>query len=291
VIARSGAVAVAALALLPLAAFGAPRRWSAFVLGGSLAVLALMLLPELFVRLSDVVSLSQSRRAAGFVFFAFAFAGGAVVLARWLRYAVLPVALVAGIAVQREFPGDFTLKLENGGGPGVVTWFALVGGAVGLVATVVLARRSDFPRRRDLLAAAAALLFVLPIGVHAAENWTPSPERRPSPLTAGLVRALREDVPERAIVFSDLETSYRIGAVAPVYVAAGPPAHVADTEPNRPYERRLDVMRFFRTGDLSIPQRYGAGWLVLDRRRFDTEAKLEGPRRVYADGRYVLYRL
>jgi hypothetical protein len=291
VIARSGAVAVAALALLPLAAFGAPRRWSAFVLGGSLAVLALMLLPELFVRLSDVVSLSQSRRAAGFLFFAFAFAGGAAILARWLRYAVLPIALVGGIAVQREFPGDFTLKLENGGGPGVVTWFALVGGAVALVATVVLARRSELPRRRDLLAAAAALLFVLPIGVHAARNWTPSDERRPSPLTAGLVRALRGDVPVGAVVFSDLETSYRVGAAAPVYVAAGPPAHVANTEKNRPYDRRLDVIHFFRTGDLAIPRRYGAGWLVLDRSRFDVEDKLDGPRKVYADRRYVLLRL
>ena len=289
VVGRSGAVAVAALALLPLAAFGARRRWSAFVLGGSLAVLVLLLVPELFVRLSDAVSLSQSRRAAAFLPFAFAFAGGAAILAAWFRWAVLPAALAAGIALQLAFPGDFTRRLEGEGGPASLTWFALAAGAVALVASVGLARRGERPRRRrELLAGLAALLFVLPVGVHAARNWTPSERRPPSPLTPGLVEALRDEVPEGAIVFSDLETSYRVAAAAPIYVAAGPPAHVADTEENRPYERRLDVLRFFRTGDLAIPRGYGAGWLVLDRRRHEREV---GADRVYADGRYVLYRL
>ena len=72
-------------------------------------------------------------------------------------------------------------------------------------------------------------------------------------------------VPRGAIVFADLETSYRIAAYAPVYVAAAPPAHVADTGTNRPHERERDVVRFLRTGDLAIPRRYGAGWLVLAR--------------------------
>jgi hypothetical protein len=95
-------------------------------------------------------------------------------------------------------------------------------------------------------------------------------------------------VPERAVVYSDLETSYRIAAYAPVYVAAAPPSHVADTEENRPYARRRDTIRFFETGDLSIPGEAGADWLVVDRSRFGLATSLE---EVYADGRYTLYRL
>ena len=52
------------------------RRWAAYVLGGSLAVFAITLVPWLFTPFSDVVSLSQARRLAGFLPFAFALAGG-----------------------------------------------------------------------------------------------------------------------------------------------------------------------------------------------------------------------
>ncbi len=93
-------------------------------------------------------------------------------------------------------------------------------------------------------------------------------------------------MPKGAVVFSDLETSYRIAAEAPVYIAAAPPSHVADTEKNRPYARRAQNIRFFRTGDLAIPRRAGAGWLVLDRNRFDIAPQLDS---VYRDGRYTLY--
>ena len=71
-----GAVAVAALLFVPLAGLALRRRWAAYVLGGFLAVAAVMLVPLLFVPFSDLVSLSQSRRAAGFWPLAFAFAGG-----------------------------------------------------------------------------------------------------------------------------------------------------------------------------------------------------------------------
>jgi hypothetical protein len=82
VFARAGAIAIAALLLVPLAGFAARRRWAAYVVGGSLAVFAVMLLPWLFAALADLVSISQARRAAGFLPFAFAFAGGMGVLAR-----------------------------------------------------------------------------------------------------------------------------------------------------------------------------------------------------------------
>jgi hypothetical protein len=74
--ARTGAVAVAALVAVPLAGLARHRRWAAFVLGGTLVVAALTLVPPFFTTFSDVVSLSQARRVVGFVPFAFAFAGG-----------------------------------------------------------------------------------------------------------------------------------------------------------------------------------------------------------------------
>jgi hypothetical protein len=245
-----------------------------------------VLVPELYVRLSDAVSLSQSRRAAGFVPFAFALAGGAAVLAARLGPLVLPGALAAGVALQLAYPGDFAGPPDDGAGPGLATWLAIGGGAAALA--VALAVRPRGRDCREALALAAAALFVAPIVVHAAWSWSPSEVRPASPLTPGLVDALREEVPKGAIVFSDLEASYRIAAAAPVYVAAGPPAHVADTNDNRPYERRDDVIRFFARGELAIPRRYGAGWLVVDRRRWDVRPRA---RVVYSDGRYTLYRL
>jgi hypothetical protein len=101
-----------------------------------------------------------------------------------------------------------------------------------------------------------------------------------------LLAALRSEVPKRSIVFSDLETSYRISAFAPLYVAAAPPAHVADTVANRPYSRRLSVIRYFAGGDPAILDRYHADWLVVDRDRFDVKPKWT---LVYEDPRYALY--
>ena len=140
VLGRSGSVAVAALLCIPLAGLALRRRWAAYVLGGSLAVLVLMLVPLLFVPFSELVSLSQARRASGFLPFAFAFAGGIVVLTWFLRFLVLPLALAAGIALQLLYPGDFGYRLQDGGPP-LATWFALVGGGVALVVGLVLQRR------------------------------------------------------------------------------------------------------------------------------------------------------
>jgi hypothetical protein len=286
VLARGGSVAVAALALVPLAFFASRRRSGQLVLGGTLAVLALVLLPEPFTRLADAVSLSQARRAAGFLPFAFAFAGGLVVLAAVLRALVVPLALLAGIVLQLAYPGDFGYRLEEGG-PAAVVWIAAFGGLVAFAAALV--RRVDLGSRAGGLAALGAAAFVLPVAVHAAWNWGPLETRPGKVLTPGLVEALRREVPERAVVFSDLETSYRVAAFAPVYVAAAPPAHVADTSENRPDERAADVQRFLRTGSLVIPRRYGAEWLVVDRRQNRVPAGLGLP--VYRDARYSLYRL
>ncbi len=297
---RSGSVAVAALLCIPLAGLALRRRWAAYVLGGSLAVFALMLVPLLFVPFSEVVSLSQARRAAGFLPFAFAFAGGLAVLAGLVRFLVLPLALGAGIALQVLYPGDFGYRLQQGG-PALATWFAVVGGTLALIGGLVLEQhkrsRSGSVEREEgesvvptqsLLVALAAALFVLPVALHAAGNWSPSDSRLPSPLTPGLVEALRDNVPEADVVYSDLETSYRIAAYAPVYIAAAPPSHVADTKENAPYDRRLANIEFFAEGDLAIPRDAGAGWLVVDRNRFELDLPLD---EVYSDERFSLYRL
>ena len=283
---RGGAIAVAALALIPLAALAPLRRWAAFVLGGSLVVLALTLTAFLFPPFADVVSISQARRVAGFLPLPFAFAGGVLLIAQVLRLAALPVALAGGIALQLAFPGDFGYRLEDGGPP-IVTWVAALGGAAAL-ALAALVRWQGIAERRERIAGVAAGLFVLPIAVHGLANWEERPESRSHRLSPGLVEALRSKVPERGVVFSDLETSYRIGALAPVYVAAAPPAHVADTEDNRPYERRDDVNEFLVSGDVAIPRRYGARYVVIGRRRFDTRPR---GRELYKDDRFVLYRV
>jgi hypothetical protein len=285
--ARTGAIAVAALVLTPLAALAARRRWSALVLGGMVVVLALELSSFLFPRFSDLVSLSQSRRAAGFVPFAFALAGGAAVLTRALRMLVLPVALAAGIVLQQVYPGDFELHYVHGG-PALATWIALWGGSAGIIAAIVLARRGKGAYERPgLLAGLAVALFVLPVAVHGFAHWNEGSKQDANALTAGLVQFLRSRVPERSVVYADLETSYRISAYVPVYVANAPPTHVADTKANDPAGRRAAWLEFRRTHNLAIPRHYGAGWIVL---RGDEQAG-PGARLVYRDGRFRVYRL
>jgi hypothetical protein len=281
---RPGAVAIAALLAIPLAALASRRRWAAYVLGGSVAMCTVLLLPDLFTRFSDAVSLSQARRAAGFLPLAAALAGGAAVLARLLSWWALPVALAAGIGLELAYPGEFTYAFRHGA-PAFVAWVALGGGVVALVAAAVLGRRGTLDDRGPLCAGIAAV-FVLPVIVFGFGHWTTA-AFEPTPLTAGLVRQLR-DVPAGSVVFSDDSTSYWLASVAPLYVASARPGHVADTKQNRPYERRDDTDRFGRTGDLTIPERYHADYLLIRRDRWKRVPALK-LHRVYADRRYVLY--
>jgi hypothetical protein len=281
VLMRSGAVAVAAILLFPLAALAARRRWAAYVAGGSIAVLVVLLVPLLFTALADLVSISQARRAAGFLPFAIAFAGGLGVLSRVAGPLLPPAALVAGIALQVAYPGDFDYLLDNGA-PGLIVWVALAAGLVGLA--VGLVRRGE---PLEAPAALAAALFLLPVVVAGAAKWTPV-ESSGLVLPRALVETVRDVVPAGAIVYSDPETGYRLAALAPVYIANAPPGHVADTEQNRPYQRARDARRFLATGDLSIPADYGADYLVVDRRRLRQDFDLP---RLYRDERFTLYRL
>jgi hypothetical protein len=257
---RTGAVAIAALVLAPVAVVAARRPWGALVLGGTVVILGLMLIPELFVRFSNAVSLSQSRRAAGFVPFAFAFAGGLALLARSVW--VLPFALAAGIVLERKWPGDFAYGLHHGG-PGTVTWFALIAGAAALVFGIVLAR--DRPRERYGLAALAAVLFVLPVAVHGFRHWSPLNPTDPGALSPTLLAQVKR-LPQGAVVIASPATSYEILAAAPVYAVAAPVPHVANTRANNPAARIADVQRWLATNDPSIPRRYGASWAVRNGR-------------------------
>jgi hypothetical protein len=285
VVMRNGAIAVGALALVPLAALALRRRWAALVIGGTIAILALVLVQQAFTPFSNAVSLSQSRRIVSFLPLAFALVGGIAILARFLRWGVVPAALVAGVVLQQLWPGDF-IGEPSLAEPGVVAWVALAAGAAGLLVMAVVGPRTPL-ERPGVAAFAATLAFLVPTTAHGLADWTTQSAADRYALTPGLVEALRTQVPRGAVVFADLETSYRISAYAPVYVAAAPPAHVADSGKNRPHERRADVLTFLRTTDLAIPRRYGATWLVLAR----GEKRVPGLHAVYGDRRFALYRI
>jgi hypothetical protein len=258
---RSGVVAVAALLLLPVAGLALRRRWGAFVLGGSLLVLVLLEVPWLFVHFSDAVSISQSRRAAGFAPLPFALAGALALVAR--RLFVLPLALVAGIVLQRLWPGDFEYGLRHGG-PALATWIALGGGALALV--LGLALRPREPREHHLLGAAAMLCLVFPVLVHGVWHWSDDFKADPDGLSPRLVHNLRTKVPKGSIVLAPLKTSYRVAAEAPVYVVGMPVVHVANTKANDPYGRARAVRHWVLTNDPSVAQRYGATWQIRNGR-------------------------
>jgi hypothetical protein len=234
-----------ALLLIPLAGLAARRRWSAYVVGGSLAVFAVMLVPLLFTTLADFVSISQARRAAGFLPFAFAFAGGLGVLSALLGRVLLPFALLAGIALQVFYPGDFEYMLDDTA-PAWIVWFAVAGGLVALVLGLI--------RRRPPLEAPAALaaaLFLIPVVIAGLWNWDRAPASPNAALSPGLVSAVRENVSTGSIVYSDQETSYRLAASRRCSCVA-PRARRGH---GRSAVRACSgARRFLRTGDLSIPE-------------------------------------
>ena len=287
---RAGAIAVAALLLLPLAVFAHRRLWGAFALGAMLATLVIALLPFVFPHFADAVSISQARRIIAFSPRPFVLVGGALVLAGFLRLALLPVALVAGIALQLAYPGDFGAPYRFvDGGPRLLAWIAFGAALAALVAAALFGRRIPEIQGSPVVAAAAVVLFLIPVAAHGYSHWTRSPTARLG-LPQKLVAAVRAHVPVGDVVFSDSLTAYELGAFAPVYVNAAPTSHVADTRANRPTARVRDVRRFFRdAGPLSIPRRYGAHWLLVDRTRVG-KVRFRLPR-VYVGSRYVLYRL
>jgi hypothetical protein len=255
-----------------------------------LAALAVSLLTFVFPHLADAISISQARRLVGFSPRALVLAGCALVLARLLGVLVIPVALAAGLVLQWRVPGDFGFPYRHAhGGPAWLTWlsFGAAGGA--LLAGAVAGRRLPQLERDGPLAATAVALFVLPVAIHGFSTWS-RPASNYAPLPPAVVQALRERVPQRAVVFTDPQTGYELVASLPVYVNSTPPVHSSSTRANHPTRRAREAERFFQQGGpLSLLHGYGAGWLLVDRTR-------DGDRRfpllrAYADGRYVLYRV
>ena len=275
VLTRAGPVPLAALCLVPLALFAMRRRWAALVLGGTLVVLAVLLSDVLFPRFVDAVSLSQARRLAGFLPLAFGLAGGAAVLSRVLSWAVLPLGLAAGGALEWAWPGDFGYRFEEGG-PTLPVWIALGGSLGAVVLGLLLRSRLPTLERADWLPAAACVLFVVPLVF--TSGW-----ERPQPhqeLTPELRVALDLLVRPGDVVLSDPETSYWIAASAPVYVAVSAPTHVGDTKANRPYERVEEWQDFVRNG--RFPDTYD--WVVLDSKR----VRATCAPKLFSGGRYTL---
>jgi hypothetical protein len=280
----AGPVVIAGLALLPLAALAARRRWGAYAVGGMLACLAVLLVPDLFTRLSDLVSISQSRRLALFLPVPFAIAAAAVVVGR-ARLAGVALALGGGIALELVYSA-------GAAGPVWPLWVAVVGGLAGIAVSVLRPIRLE-PTR---WAAFAVLAFVVPILVGGLRDL----EREDAPdayaLTPGLVSALR-GLDDDSVVLAPVQTSYRVAAFAPVYVAAMPAPHVANTEANLPFRRQRDAIKFFSRGKLddaerrATLERYGAGWLLVDKRAFYPKEFANELPQVYEDGRYALYRV
>jgi hypothetical protein len=290
---RNGSVAVAALLLAPLALVARRRRWSALVLGGTVAILGIELWPLVFPHFSDAVSLSQSRRASGFIPMAVALAGGAALVSRYSRTLAIVGGLVVGIWLQVAYTGDFGLRAPRTE-PAWVVWFALYGGIAALVIGTLLAWRRPTParsgaRQRGITTAFAVLLFVLPIAVHGFSYWSPQTKRDNAALTPGLIHFLRRDVPARSVVLADLPTSYRATAFAPVYVVAVTPTHAANTRPNELHKRKLAVLRFLAHPTLAFARRWRADYIVLTRSERVQALERRGLGPVYQDGQFVVF--
>ena len=288
-IARGGVVAVVGLVAVVLLILVPRWRATAYVVGASLVMLIALLVPALFTELSDAVSLSQSRRLPAFLPVPFAFAAGALLVAR-LRLSGVAIAAGLGVVLVVLSAGEYVGWLSDGGF-GWAAWAGLAGGVAVIVIGQVVRDRVEGPSR-ELWVALVALAFVLPVAIDGLRQLEQEPAD-PRALSPGLVEAIRGDVPARAVVFADLETSYRIAAMAPVSIAAAPPSHVADTTRNRPYERRSAVVLFFfrdvaDAARIRVLRRFDAEWLVVDKERVVPALVGELGPPSYEDDRWLL---
>jgi hypothetical protein len=287
-IAWGGGVKVAALVAVPLALLASGRRWAAYVLGGTAALAVTALVPPIFERFADLVSLSQAVRLASFLPLPFALAGAAALAGR-ARALGTAVAFGAGIGFELTYRQPVT-------GAAWAVWLAALaatGGLVLFVARRPLSLDAATPGTWTAIAAAAFTVPVVLTGFGGYERWD-----KPDPygLTPGLTRALDEDVRPLATVLAPSVTSYRIAAYAPVRIVVAPPGHVAFNT-GEDYRERLRAARLFflesstTTAErAAILSRYRVGWVVVDKTR-GRPSLPPGLTLEYGDERYSLYRV
>ena len=249
----------------------------------------------LFTTFSDLATLSQARRLAAFLPLSFAFAGAAALLGR-LRIAGVTAAVTLGLAIQLLYPGHASFRegpggIEPAGGPAWPVWAAAFGAGLAFVVATAFRRRQGEAPEPSRWTAFAAVAFVIPV---AALSVPDIQVRDSKPILApGFVRALRTQVEPGEVVFGLESVSYRVVAVAPVYVAAADPGHVWD----RAAERIADVRRFYATGTSDAERRrllskYEATWLIVNKRGpVPPESFLSSLERVYDGKLYAMYRL
>ena len=288
-----GAVTAAALLAIPAAVLSAKRRWGAYVLGGSLIILAIVLIPPVFTTFSQFAGLSQARRLAAFFLPWAAALTGAVLLVSRFKWVAVGLSLIAGAVFLRLFPAHWVTAAPQTA-PTFPVWLAVAGGIAALVAGRFLPRGDE--RVHPVWAIAIAIAFVAPLAVwslsHLERDSRPDLEDRE--LTPGIIAAVRQHVGQREVVLSTLQASYRIQAYSPVYVAAVTEGHARTTTLNRHFERVNDVRFFFRrqANNLQREQtlsQYGVRWIIVDKTRPYPRDFFGRLRRVYEDHRYALY--
>jgi hypothetical protein len=283
-----GGVKVAAFVAVPLALLASGRRWAAYVLGGTAALAITALVPPVFDRFADAVSLPQAVRVAGFLPLPFALAGAAALAGR-ARGLGAASALAAGIGFELAYRHPAT-------GAAWAVWLAALAATGGLALFVGLrpfTLDESAPGSWTALAAAAFTLPVAVTGFAGYERWD-----KPDPygLTPGLTRALDEDIPPLATVLAPSVTSYRIAGYAPVRIVVAPAGHVA-FKMEEEYRERFRAVRLFFLEASTTPaqraailRRYDVGWVVVDKTR-GRPSLPPGLKLEYGDERYSLYRV
>jgi hypothetical protein len=287
-LAWGGGTKVVALASVPLALLASRRRWAAYVLGGTLALMLVALVPQLFERLAEITSVQQATRLGGFLPLSFALAGAALLAAR-LRLLGVLLAAGVGIVAQLAFGGPATEASW-------LVWAVSISAALGLLA-FAFARPLDFERDvRGSWAVFAALALAVPAAVSGFSTYERWDEPDPAALTGGLTTALRDEVEPLAVVLAPSPSSYRIAGYAPARVVITPPGHFPFSRGSDYRARDAAADRFFFEPDVSpderavVLRRYGVSWVVVDLSHGHPVLP-SGLTEVYADERYVLYRV
>jgi hypothetical protein len=284
---RGGPAAIAALLLLPLASAATRTRAAAFIAGGSLVVILTLIVPFFFTPFADVVSISQGRRFLFYLPWAFALAGGALVLAR-LRYFGVAGALAAGVLLHLKWPGDFQYHLERPG-PGWLAWVAAAGALFVLVAGALKKVNLTYGNGWALPILIAG---VLPIAVAGLDEMKIN--RNEPDFNRRLLTAVRENVTRDDVLLALPQRAYRLSAQVPIYIMAAYGGHGGDTIRNQHALRRRDANRFFnpKTTDeeaQEIVTKWDVQWVLVRKDEYYPRGFLDQFTPVYEDDHFALY--